>query len=152
MQTLSINQTEMNKPGSLRIAFFLSPSKKRFFKEFCWKLFYWHTMKYKNYLLSIMKELRVLSWLNCYYNTDLNYCSETFWKFQHVEVHTLSFRSHADTCQPLMRRWSLRVNCLTFIYSLVILIKTCKVSLTSVFSSPCAHQVPNIRATNIIIL
>lgn len=34
MQTLSINQTEMNKPGSLRIAFFLSPSKKDFLKNF----------------------------------------------------------------------------------------------------------------------
>lgn len=31
MQTLSINQTEMNKQGSLRIAFFLSPSSKKFF-------------------------------------------------------------------------------------------------------------------------
>lgn len=34
MQTLSINQTEMKKPGSLRIEFFLSPSKKDFLKNF----------------------------------------------------------------------------------------------------------------------
>lgn len=31
MQTFSINQTEMNKQGSLRIAFFLSPSSKKDF-------------------------------------------------------------------------------------------------------------------------
>lgn len=62
MQTLSINQTEMNKPGSLRIAFFLSPSKKDFLKNFVENYFIGtQLMKYKNYLLSIMNELRVLS-------------------------------------------------------------------------------------------
>lgn len=63
MQTLSINQTEMNKQGSLRIAFSLSPSsKKDFLKNFVENYFIGtQLMKYKNYLLSIMKELRVLS-------------------------------------------------------------------------------------------
>lgn len=62
MQALSINQTEMNKQGSLRIAFFLSPSKKDFLKNFVENYFIGtQLMKYKNYLLSIMKELRVLS-------------------------------------------------------------------------------------------
>lgn len=53
----------MNKQGSLRIAFSLSPSsKKDFLKNFVENYFIGtQLMKYKNYLLSIMKELRVLS-------------------------------------------------------------------------------------------